>query len=188
MKNISTARNEIAEYWHQSRRWTKEVFASEDDFAAFYTSLFLIQDTSESVSSHMSVGFSDDPMKSYIEFWGVMQALIIQQDAIKELHSSCQNSTPQIEKNSAWLRIRELRNRCAGHPAKKTTGKAHFRSFMGRGPRSYDHLSYEEYNSETRTSQHPQINLGILIEEYDVEGARIVAASLEGLKIKMAQA
>lgn len=31
-------------------------------------------------------GFSEDPHEAYLKFWGVMQAIIIQQDSICELY------------------------------------------------------------------------------------------------------
>ena len=50
--------------------------------------MYLIQDTGELVQSHMKHGFSSDPWLAYIEFWGVMQAIFIQQDAINEFYEA----------------------------------------------------------------------------------------------------
>ena len=66
----------------------------------------------------MERGFSSDPWLAYIEFWGVMQAIFIQQDAIKEIYEAVIGSKLQISKQSGWWKVREIRNLCAGHPGK----------------------------------------------------------------------
>jgi len=50
--------------------------------------MYLLQDTSESLYVHRIKGFANDPHEAYIEFWGVMQAIFIQQDAISELYEA----------------------------------------------------------------------------------------------------
>ena len=57
--------------------------------------------------------------------FGLMQSLIIQQDAIKHLYEglSYQNPLDTVEK---LREIRELRKDCAGHPTKRFNGTSHF--------------------------------------------------------------
>jgi hypothetical protein len=69
--------------------------------------MYLIQDTGESIQSHMKRGFSSDAWLAYIEFWGVMQTIFIQQDAIKELYEAVIGSKLQIDKDSDWSKIRD---------------------------------------------------------------------------------
>jgi hypothetical protein len=65
----------------------------------------------------MHGGFSRDPMRAYIEFWGVMQAIAIQQDAICELHKAVVGSRPDKDQiGPTWKDLKEKRNQCAGHP------------------------------------------------------------------------
>jgi hypothetical protein len=102
-------------------------------FAAYCTAMTLIDDTGSAVRWHMKRDFSSDPMLAYIEFWGVMQAIVIQQDAIKELYEAVIGSKPQIDEESNWSKIRDVRNLCAGHPAKRTSGvPAPQHTYMGR--------------------------------------------------------
>lgn len=184
MQKISKARNEIADYWHKSLN-SKSPFSGDDEFTAFYTSKFLIQDTSESISSHMHRGFSPDPMFAYLEFWGVMQALIIQQDAVYEMHLSLIGQPPKVAIQSAWSQIRDLRNKCAGHPAKKRASGSHYRTFMGRKFGDYTSLTYEQYDSASQKRTHPSVNLKKLIEEYDTQAATYLLDVLNELKKKL---
>ena len=85
----------------------------------FYTSKYLIQDTAKSIGVHMATGFSGKPHAAYIEFWGVMQALVIQQDAIVELHKSICEMAPVLAKASPWFDIRDLRQQVRRTPGEQ---------------------------------------------------------------------
>ena len=183
MDLVIKAHSELAEYWNGITR-IGSVFASGDDFAAFYTSKYLIQDTGEAVWSHMRAGFSRNPMVAYIEFWGVMQALFIQQDAICEIHRAIFGKVPNLPKPSAWHDLRDLRNRSAGHPAKKDGKKGTLRSFMGRMPIYYERIVYEQYDSASRKITHPNIDLRAMIRSYDAQAADILSAVLSEVKLK----
>jgi hypothetical protein len=185
VQQISKVRNEIADYWHRKTLSSKSLFSDIDDYVAFYTSKYLIQDTSESIASHIQRGFSSDPMFAYLEFWGVMQALIIQQDAICEMHLSLIGLPLNAPKPSAWSRIRDLRNKCAGHPSKKKKRASHYRTFMGRSFGNYSSFHYEQYDSETQKVTYPSVNLKMLIDEYDAQAAIFLTEVFEELKRKL---
>jgi hypothetical protein len=72
--------------------------------------MYLIQDTGEAVSEHVASGFSSSPLTAYLEFWGVTQAITIQQDAVVELHQAIIGKRPRVETKSAWQKLREVRN------------------------------------------------------------------------------
>jgi len=145
--------------------------------------MFLIQDTGESLSEHRKRDFSHDPYVSYLEFWGVMQAIIIQQDAIRELHRAITETSPVVPKPSPWWRMREFRIQSAGHPAGRTFGvPAPQRSFMGRTGRSYARVQYELWDAHTCQTTHPTINLGHMLDEYDLQAAGLLANILRSMK------
>jgi hypothetical protein len=48
-----------------------------------------------------------------------MQAIFIQQDAIKEIYEAVIGSKLHIAEQSDWSKIRDVRNLCAGHPANR---------------------------------------------------------------------
>ena len=84
--------------------------------------MYLIQDTGEAVCTHMIRGFSSDSMQAYLEFWGVMQAVDIQQDAIFQIHKATVGAGLTIPAGSAWAQLRDTRHLCAGHPASRKHG------------------------------------------------------------------
>lgn len=156
-----------------------------DDFAAYYTSMYLIQDTGEAVQKHMASDFSTDPWAAYLEFWGVMQAIIIQQDAISELHRVVVGSLPATNPTSAWFRLRDTRNICAGHPARRTYGvPATQRAFMGRSFGNYDRVTYELWDASAKAPTHPSFDLRQMIDDYDKETSQLLNLVLTTMKSK----
>jgi hypothetical protein len=85
---IAALRQQVYDYFHGNAGVQQYFFdpAHEDEYVAYYNSMYLLQDSTESLIQHRERGFSADPLAAYLEFWGVMQAAIIQQDAIAELH------------------------------------------------------------------------------------------------------
>jgi len=162
-------------------------FRSEnvDAYAAYYTSMYLIQDTGEAVLTHMAKGFSADPMQAYLEFWGVMQAIDIQQDAIFQVHNTVVGSVPTIQSGSAWARLRDTRHLCAGHPAKRTHGvPAPQRTFMGRAFGTYERIQYELWDASTGQTTYPVFDLRQMINHYDAEASTVLGNVLSAMKSK----
>jgi hypothetical protein len=133
----------------------------------------------------MQRGFSSEPLLAYVEFWGVMQAVFIQQDAICELYEAVVGSKPRICKDSDWSKIREIRNMCAGHPAKRSHGvPATQRTFMGRNFGTYEHIEYELRDEHTRLYSRPTFNLMAMLNAYDGYAAGLLNDVLSTLKGK----
>lgn len=188
MDQILAIRPKIYDQFHGSTAGTEHFFKAEHaaEYAAYYTAMYLIQDTGESVWVHMKRGFSSDPHIAYIEFWGVMQAIEIQQDAILELYKAVIGSKPTIPENSVWWKIRDLRILCAGHPANRSHKvPATQRTFMSRHFGDYSCIKYELWDARTPTQRsHPVFNLGAMIDLYDVVGAQILKEVLNAMAEK----
>jgi hypothetical protein len=188
MDQILAVRSNIYDQFHGSNAGPDHFFKIEnaEAYAAYYTAMYLIQDTGESVELHMKRGFSSDPWFAYIEFWGVMQAIFIQQDAIREIYEAVLRSKLQITKQSEWSKIRDVRNLCAGHPAKRTIGvPATQRTFMGRHFGSYNRITYELWDARAPDRpSHPTFDLCKMIKAYDAEGATILSEVLSALANK----
>ena len=114
-----------------------------------------------------------------------MQAAIIQQDAIAEIHKVMIGAdlNPRSKNLQSWLEVREFRNVCAGHPAKKDKPKDTplTRTFMGRGFGNYDTITYEQWQHGAGTT-HPRVRLGALLDAYAVEAEAELAGILAAMK------
>jgi uncharacterized protein with HEPN domain len=183
MLRLSKKRDEIYNFFHSNDACQKFFFSMDDRYAAYYTSMYLLQDTVESLHAHRAKSFSADPMEAYTEFWGIMQALIIQQDSICELYEAI--TSKQIDTTSmvSWRSLRELRNMCAGHPAKKDRPKSMpvTRTFMARGFGDYSAIRYEKWQSDGSRS-FPTVNLGELIDSYAAEAEALLGQILQSMK------
>jgi hypothetical protein len=177
MDRLLGIRSAIYDHFHASRI-REDYFLQpgrRDRFAQYETAMLLLQDTGEALWSHRHREFSPSPMMAYIEFWGVVQAVIIQQDALVELAASV--GAPAVSGGAAWKDIRDFRNLLVGHPANKTSGpksygaKGPMRSFMGRQEKTYRELTYELWDGGAQTVSHPRVDLGKMIDAYEVEAA-----------------
>jgi len=155
---------------------------NRDRYAAYYSSMYLLQDAGEALCQHRQQGFSKAPLQAYLEFWGVMQALVIQQDAICELYSAVIGHKLGIAKDSDWDRLRKLRDQSAGHPAKRARNAPLTRTFMGRNFGDYPAVTMEVWNAETDSRSHPRFNLAIMMDAYEKEAVghlQIILASMQ---------
>ena len=192
MENLVKVREQIYNYFHSNESCQNFFFddAQEEKYAAYYTSMYLLMDTTESLFVHRQKGFSEDPHEAYIEFWGIMQAIIIQQDSIRELHEAVTESELDTRQLPSWQKLRALRNTCAGHPAKRAQPKSKplTRTFMGRNFGGYSSLTYEKWEKPKSKSSskfplenisHPHVKLGNLIDDYEKEASDIMSKILK---------
>ncbi|HKN12855.1 MAG TPA: hypothetical protein VJX68_06620 [Candidatus Binatus sp.] len=182
MLRIVNRRQEIYDYFHNNGDCQQFFFdAAQKEryaayytrYAAYYTSMYLVQDTSESLLAHRARGFFSDPLAAYLEFWGVMQALIIQQDSISDLYEAVTSAELDIRALDSWQAVRTLRNACAGHPAKRDRPKNFpvTRTFMGRRFGGYPAITYEQWQAQGGIS-HPTVKLAALIDVYEGSGGQ----------------
>lgn len=186
MKRIAELRAEIYDYFQASASCQKFFLDSshDDKYAAYYNSMFLLQDTTESLMLHRENGFSSNPLTAYLEFWGVMQAAIVQQDAIVEIYEVIVGSALNDKAIDlrAWRDLRELRNLCAGHPAKKNRPRTQplVRTFMGRMFGDYNGITYERW--QQGVVSHPLVPFGTLLGNYASEAGTQLETVLVAMK------
>lgn len=189
MIRILDRRQEIYDYF-QGNTGCQEYFlvpGHKAEYSAYYNSMYLLQDSTEGLWQHRSRGFANDPLQAYIEFWGVMQAINIQQDSICQLYIAILGKTLRAKDKNlvSWMALRELRNICAGHPVRKTLPDTEplTRTFMGRGFGNYDEITYEQWQDGIGTT-HPTVNLGALLDAYESEAEAQLLEVINELKRK----
>lgn len=187
MEHLLTVRETIYNAF-QAGPWIDFLVSAENQprYAAYYMSMYLLQDTGEALYQHRRRGFGSDALHAYLEFWGVMQALFIQQDAICELYEAVKGCKLQIKPESAWSKLREFRNRAAGHPAKRDRGAPLTRTFMARGFGQYPAINVCEWHASSGTETYSTNNLAAMIDAYEKEATthlQEVLTALRGLPI-----
>src|SRR3546814_5747114 len=82
------------------------------------SSLDVIGDTTLSIADYAAATFPTTPGLQYIYTYGLLQALFLQQHAIRHLAEAFElDNTP----SERLLKIRELRNTAIGHPHRQFT-------------------------------------------------------------------
>lgn len=102
------------------------------DQAEYYklcSCLDVIGDTEYAFSAHEEMTDTFSPGSSYILAYGFLQALFLQQDAVRNLYEALQLP---YEPDQSLVEIRELRNDAIGHPTKRGGGKGKSFSFISR--------------------------------------------------------
>lgn len=169
MNRIAVCRTKVYDYFqaNASRHKFFDDAEHEEKSVAYRNSMYLLQDSTESLGQHRKKGFSKNPLEAYLEFWGLMQALIIQQDSIAEIFEVLTGSKLDSKFLRSWTELRTLRNICAGHPVKKNFPKSSLpiRSFMGRSFGNYDCFTYER-GEKGGARTHPRVKLGVLLDSY----------------------
>ena len=185
MIRISECHRRIYDHFHGTPSCQSHFFkkVQEDEYAAYYTAMYLLQDSTEALLAHRIQDFSSTPLAAYIELWGVMQAINIQQDSIRKLYVILTgNPFPAFQ--GKWKEIRDLRVLCAGHPADKGEIRKQpaERTFAGRSFGGYDVLNLETWSENAKKIAHPQIALGKLIDDYAEEAAGFLEAAEQEMK------
>lgn len=198
MERLLNAREAIYAQFHGSSAGPAHFFLDQnaEAYAAYYTAMYLIQDTGDAIYTHARQGFAASSMAAYIEFWGVMQATQIQQDAIVELHGAIVGPRPRLSPGQGWRKLRDFRNLVAGHPANRSHGvPATQRAFMGRNRHTYEHLTYEVFDAAAARqasssagpflgTSHPVVDLRQMISDYESEAVPILGTVLSSLRAR----
>ena len=187
-KTVLEWRDDLSKLWHENIQiWYPQNhcgFTTNDQYFAFCAAKDWIQDTGEVLMLHRKQGFSQQPHSAYLEFWGILQAVFIQQDAIIELEYSFTGKRLKDKKTQcpAWHEVRELRNLAVGHPTNKRGGK---RSVTGRQGKSYKNVPLTVYSNGDADTK--DLDLGSLLDRYDAEASTLMQSVYDSLVAQLAQ-
>jgi hypothetical protein len=128
-----------------------------------------IQDTGEALLAHRSTGFHGDVRQRYIEYYGVLQAVYMQQDSIFTLYKLFgPQANLDFSLYPAWSKLRDLRNDTVGHPVGKLKR-------LNRSAISYGRVNYQYWPSEDlSTLKSTDVNLARELDNYEQEAATIL--------------
>lgn len=133
-----------------THRYQAELLKNSSTWNQICSSLDSIGDTLYAIDAYVSTEFPKDTGIKYIFSYGLLQALFIQQDALRHLAEAFE--FPYVA-NDALLRIRNIRNASIGHPTKQNHGKTCYHNFISRMTMSkggFDllrHFGAKEYES-----------------------------------------
>lgn len=150
---------------------------SRFDFERYCVAKDTIQDTAEAVMSHREQGFTVNVYRRYVEYYGVLQAIYMQQDAIKALFELFM-VPDKIDYSvlSNWQALRDLRNDTVGHPVVRLKR-------LNRNQIAYNCVNYQWCPKDKPCSwKSENINLGTVLNSYDCEAGGVLQSILARLE------
>lgn len=102
-----------------THRYQSVLLEESNSWNQICSSLDVIGDTVCSIESYQSLPFPDETGMKYIVTYGILQALFIQQDALRHLSEAF---GIEYQVNPVLKEIREHRNAAIGHPTKLNRG------------------------------------------------------------------
>lgn len=108
----------------------------------------MLDDTIMALGSYVE-NDHDDQGQAYLEIFGVLQALTVQQDAVRQIHRVLRGTCLDLEAASADVKeIRDIRVRVAGHPV---GGKAssHFLTRYTVSKKGFEFWAYDQSGGRT---------------------------------------
>ena len=128
----------------------EDLLQDEPAWNAICSALDLIGDTGEAIYSYEQIESCDDKGLCYLYIYGVLQTLLLQQDAAKEI-SELLNLGSKIPKQ--LQRIRIIRNSAAGHPAKQREKGKHKASFITRISLTWKQFELSTHHADDQSSE-----------------------------------
>lgn len=147
MQRIAKSEERIRGFVNDHMVFEHNFKAHPDEWNVLTVAMDTLGDSVEALEYFEQHGFGDTLGERYLRFYGTFQALILQQDAIRELYRIfCEKP---LSEPSAWSELRELRNLATGHPLDKrgTKHTGRLRVFVSRhtiSPDGFDLIVCEE--------------------------------------------
>jgi hypothetical protein len=127
----------IRDLVNQPRR-QYQLIENRENWHLICSSMDVLEDTELALDSYKKMRIKGDVGIYYLIIYGVLQTLILQQDAIKNILRAL---SFDIELSTELLEIREIRNNAVGHPVREKNKKVDSINFITRmslGKRSFE--------------------------------------------------
>ncbi len=139
MDRIVEAGHRIRSFVNEEHLYDQHFSARLDEWNRVTVAMDTLDDSASALSHFEEYGLGASDSERYLRFYGVFQALILQQDSIQELHRVFQEEELPSELPQ-WRRVRDLRNMATGHPLDKrgTAEEGRLRIFVSQTSISED--------------------------------------------------
>ncbi len=145
--------------------------AHPDDWHTLCAAMDALGDTALALQEFETNGLGLLPGERYLRLYGFMQAIFLQQDAIKKVADLLRTRPLVIPDHTGWSELRELRNLSAGHPLENTRNKPGTtkRVFVSRPSISESSVTLMVWDKNESASKFLHVNIGELYASYKRE-------------------
>jgi hypothetical protein len=146
-------------------------YSDKDIWESLYVCLDTIEDSELAIQHYLSLPEFGAFSGGYLHIYGVIQALFVQQDAIKNLYRVLIEGAKNIDKNKEWLnekspelyRIREIRNDIIGHPTRRNGKEFCYLTRINLHKNNFEYLKTNK-NQEKHSYHHIDLICDIQIQ------------------------
>lgn len=182
MNNMERLASSIRNCVNNSNLYDKCYKDNLDKWTVLCVSMDTLEDTCTALLHFESEGIGDDTGEKYLNLYGVLQAIFLQQYAIKYLYESLVQPFTELRTNLAnWETLRELRNLSVGHPIEMKRQKIIKRCFISRVSISSHGFQLVIYNATENKHEFEDIDLQKLYSGYKGEATAILSETLANL-------
>ena len=140
----------------------------------------VIDDIDMALEAYLTADFPNDTGEKYLRIYGVLQALFVQQDALRHLIDIIRPSV-QVELSDVLKEVRDLRSASIGHPTefkRKGEKSVHAISRITLGKDGFQMLSFDEKNGTSFRN----VPVRTLVEKQRTEATRILLEVVKQLQ------
>ena len=169
IEEMSRLEEAVREYI-QTAPFQKELMSKSNNWHQVCCSLDAIGDTLIAINDYIESDYTEDIGLKYILAYGLLQALIVQQDAISHLSEAF---SIEYSHGDELEKVRRIRNAAIGHPTKQDRGKP-------KGHVFYNYISRPTLSQRGFTL----LRSGDKVEFYDIDLYEIIHCQLDEVKKK----
>lgn len=177
--SVSERNRKIRDFINGNIRVKEHLISDRACWHTLCSAMGVIGDVEVAIYSYENMDRDVDKSFFYIVHYGVLQALQIQQDAVR---SMCECIGAVYGRSTALENIKKIRARAVGHPTRGNDSKLRIASFISRGSLSYEGFVLSTAFEDGRPDDRENINIAPLIESQKEEIHAILVRVHEKLK------
>jgi hypothetical protein len=172
MKRISALGQQIRDCVNNANLYDAHFKNHPDEWMALCVAMDTLEDSCEALEYYEDSGIGNEIGEKYIKLYGLLQAIFLQQDSIRQLYLAFQGNYSQPDDDSAWTKIRNLRNLTVGHPLEKNNKTGTKRVFISQVTIGGHGFQLIIWDKNKRRDQIEDVDLKALYEAYKSEAVK----------------
>lgn len=172
MRNISTITQQIRDCVNRSNLYDRYFKDHLDEWNILCVAMDTLEDSCLAIGYYEASGIGEEDGEKYLKLYGLLQAIILQQDSIRWLHKVLLGYDLKPSSDSAWTEIRYIRNLTIGHPIEKIEKKRRAgtkRCFISRVTIRTSGFELLVWNSREEQNEFKDVNFERMYKDYKSE-------------------
>ena len=180
MKRILSLEQQIRGYVNGAKLYDRHFKAHLDEWKALCVAMDTLGDSCLALGYYEASGIGKEDGEKYLKLYGLLQAIFLQQDSIRQLHQLFVGSDLQPGPDSAWKKIIELRNLTVCHPIEKKEKAGIKRCFISRVTIHAGDFQLVIWNSDKGQDEFEDVDLQSLYRQYKLEAVKHLESITQG--------